>query len=162
MLTLVLRDCSLKVLAAGTSACVHAHVCVHVYVYLNMHKCVYKCVHAYMYMCECLCMCAHKCVYMFLCMCMHMCVCVQMHVCVCLYAYVCIHECESVYVHGQECESQRLILSSTFIYLSIYLSSSFYFKTGSLTEPRDAALAVGWSASSRDLTVLTTFPALRL
>lgn len=107
MLTLVLRDCSLKVLAAGTSACVH------VYVYLNMHKCVYKCVHV--------------------CICVNLCMC--------------------------ECGSQRLISPSTFIYLSI--CHHLFFETGSLTEHRDATLAVDWSASSRDLTV-PTFLALGL
>ena len=88
----------------GCSIPLCMHMCVYVYMYVYVCKCMYMyayvCICTYMYVCMyvrtyvyvCVCMCAYVCIcmhmYAYVCICMHM----YAYVCICMhmYAYVCM------------------------------------------------------------------------
>ena len=67
--------------------CMHACMCVCVYIHVCMHACV-------------LCMSVYS-VYVCICTCVHACACVHAYVCVCVHA--CAHTCEHVCMCAHEC-----------------------------------------------------------
>ena len=96
---------------AYTTACIHAHPCVHVSVLVCMHVCACMCQH--LCACVCVCLCLHVSMFMFLSM--FMCSRVCMFVCPSLSVCVC---CHSVSLQHHICLILFLIFQSHAVVMS--------------------------------------------